>query len=92
MICYRCFDDFDQFSQFAMLYFAGADFTERQRRIGKTAGFMNSGDQAFCEIVDRFYNQVVDATFQGSDISRKIDPWNLVGLCDPCKQNMYDYA
>ena len=90
--CYQCFDDFELFSHFAMLYFAGADFTERQRRGGKNAGFLNSSDSAFCEMVDRFYNQVLEGSLDINDISKKITPWNLVGLCDPAKQNMYDYA
>ena len=90
--CYQCFDDFDLLSNYAMLYFAGADFTERQRKVGNRAGFINSGDSAFCDMVDHFYNQVIDGTFRGSDISRAIEPWNMVGLCDPAKKNMYDYA
>ena len=90
--CYQCFDDFEQFSHFAMLYFAGADFSERQRRDGKLASFLNSGDQAFCTMVEGFYNQVMGGSILGSDIREAIGPWNMVGLCDPAKQNMYDYA
>jgi FADH2 O2-dependent halogenase len=90
--CYQCFDDFELLSNYAMLYFAGADFTERQRRVGNTAGFLNSGDPKFCAMVDSFYNQVIDGTIKPSDIPKAIEPWNLVGLCDPAKQNMYDYA
>ncbi len=90
--CYECFDDFELLSNYAMLYFAGADFTERQRRMGDTSGFLNSGDQAFCSIVDLLYSQVIDGTLQASDIQSAIEPWNCVGLCDPTKNNMYDYA
>jgi FADH2 O2-dependent halogenase len=94
--CYKCFDDFDVFSQFAMLYFAGADFTERQRRAGKSASFLNCADRAFCEIVEGLYAKVLDPAIQthtiGREIRKSIEPWNLVGLCDPAKQNMYDYA
>ena len=94
--CYKCFDDFDLFSQFAMLYFAGADFTERQRRAGKNASFLNSGDTAFCKMVEGLYAGVIDPTILantiGMGIRGAIEPWNLVGLCDPAKQNMYDYA
>jgi FADH2 O2-dependent halogenase len=90
--CYQCFDDFELLSNYAMLYFVGADFTERQKRIGKSAGFLNSGNTVFCEIVEGFYQQVLSGTLQVSDISAAITPWNMVGLCDPAKQNMYDYA
>ena len=90
--CYQCFDNFELLSNYAMLYFAGADFTERQRRVGKASGFLNSVDPAFCEMVECFYTQVVDGTIQIADIPKAIQPWNLVGFCDPGKQNMYDYA
>ena len=90
--CYQCFDDFELLSNYAMLYFAGADFTERQRRNGLSSGFLNSGDEAFCEVVDTFYNQLMTGTINKENIANEITPWNLVGLCDPSKQNMYDYA
>ncbi|HIN09477.1 MAG TPA: hypothetical protein EYM64_02755 [Phycisphaerales bacterium] len=75
-----------------MLYFAGADFTERQRRAGKTSSFLNSNDEAFCNMVDVFYRQMVEGSIDVASIAAAIEPWNLVGLCDPSKQNMYDYA
>ena len=90
--CYKCFDNFNALSNYAMLYFAGADFTERQRRAGKSTGFLNSSDPVYCALVDRFYNQVLAGKLDTSDLAREITPWNLVGLCDPAKQNMYDYA
>ena len=94
--CYKCFDDFNLFSQFAMLYFAGADFTEKQRRAGKNASFLNSGDSAFCEMVENLYAKVNDKAIRANDMQTEIrgaiEPWNLVGFCDPAKQNMYDYA
>jgi tetracycline 7-halogenase / FADH2 O2-dependent halogenase len=90
--CYKCFDNFELLSNYAMLYFAGADFAERQRRGGKTVGFLASGDPAFCSMVDESYTQVLDGTFQTNGIRKAIAPWNLVGLCDPAKKNMYDYT
>ena len=90
--CYLCFDNFKLLSQYAMLYFAGADFTERQRRKGCTSGFLNCGDEAFCNIVDKFYQQMIEGSIDGASIASTIEPWNLAGLCDPSKHNMYDYA
>jgi hypothetical protein len=75
-----------------MLYFAGADFTERQRRAGMHTDFLNSNDQAFCKIVNHFYQQALTGTILSSEIAEAITPWNEVGLCDPVKQNMYEYA
>jgi FADH2 O2-dependent halogenase len=90
--CYLCFDNFKLLSHYAMLYFAGADFTERQRRAGKASSFLNSNDGAFCNMVDVFYRQMVEGSIDVASIAAAIEPWNLVGLCDPSKQNMYDYA
>ena len=75
-----------------MLYFAGADYAGRKRRNGKRVGFLTSGDSAFCKMIDEFYTQVINGTFRGADIQEAIAPWNLVGLCDPSKKNMYDYT
>ena len=90
--CYLCLDNFELLSHYVMLYFSGADFTERRRREGDPAGFLNSGDKDFCSMVDSYYQQMVDGTIKVSSIAEAIEPWNMVGLCDPSKQNMYDYA
>lgn len=90
--CYTCFNDFDLLSNYAMLYFAGADYAERQRRKGETVGFLTSGDSSFCKMIDGFYTQVINGTFRGADVQSAIAPWNLAGLCDPAKKNMYDYT
>ena len=89
---YACMHDFESLTNFVMLYFAGADFTERQRRAGKSAGFLNSNNGEFCKMVEQFYRQALTGTILSSEIAEAITPWNLVGLCDPSKQNMYDYA
>ncbi len=90
--CYLSFDNFELLTQYAMLYFVGADFTERQRRAGCASGFLNCGDASFCKVVDTFYQQMVDGTIDASSIASAIEPWNLAGLCNPTKQNMYDYV
>ena len=51
---YACMHDFESLANFVMLYFAGADFTERQRRAGKSTGFLNSDNQVFCDIIQHF--------------------------------------
>ncbi len=89
--CYQCFNDFELLSNFAMLYFAGADFTERQRRMGMSNGFLNSNDARFCELVDDFYTKVIGGTFNPYDIKEAIKPWNCAGLCDQSKNNMYTF-
>ena len=90
--CYKCFNDFDLLSNYIMLYFAGADFTERQRRLGKASSFLNSNDDQFCSMVDRLYHQAIDGTINQNNIKNGIEPWNCVGLCDPSKNNMYTHS
>ena len=84
-------DDFESLANYVMLYFVGADFSERKRRMNLDTGFLNSKDETFTATVDHWYHEAV----KGSPIpnlARQIEPWNMVGLCDPNKQNMYDYA
>jgi FADH2 O2-dependent halogenase len=88
---YCCFHDFDMFSQFVMLYFAGADYTERQRQAGYAPDFLHANDQAFCKTVGTFYTHVSNGTFNPNDVRAAIEPWNMVGFCDPSKNNMYTH-
>lgn len=97
--CYAGFDRFELLANFAMFYFVGADFTERKRRSGDWkigGGFLNCDDPEFRSTVDRFHQQIIsdqlDPAIFGNDIRVAIKPWNKVGLCDPSKQNLYDYA
>ena len=90
--CYLSFDNFKLLSQYAMLYFSAADFTERQRRSGHISGFLNCNDEPFRKMAGRLYEQIADGSIDVSSIASAIKPWNLAGLCDPAKQNMYDYA
>jgi len=88
---YACMSDFDSFANFVMLYFAGADFSERQRRNNIETGFLNIQDESYRVTVDRVYKHAVSGRAV-NNLGNEIEPWNLVGLCDPAKQNMYDYA
>ena len=88
---YACMNDFESFTNFVMLYFAGADFSERNRRDGIDVGFMNSNDQNFKQIISHWSAQAMKG-HPIPNLADEIEPWNLAGLCDPSKQNMYDYA
>lgn len=95
------FDRFELFGVYSMLYFAAAHFSEHQRRSGTyemSDGFLNAGDEKFFGIVRRGYDSLSRIIKTGSgadafatDLARAITPYNLVGLCDPAKRNMYDY-
>lgn len=88
---YACMQDFESFTNFVMLYFAGADFSERQRRMNVETGFLNSQDKTYTATVNHWYNEAI-AGNPIPNLGHQIEPWNMVGLCDPSKQNMYDYA
>lgn len=101
--CYEGFRHFELMQSYAMLYFAGAHYSETQRRLDPTQvdlGFLNSHDPRFRQIVDeahericrltatRHLSQAASTNFQ-SHIATAIEPYNLAGLCDPTKFNMY---
>ena len=88
---YESMDDFESFSNYVMLYFAGADFSERKRRENVETGFLNSHDEAYKAKVAYWYRQAI-AGGPVPNLASEIEPWNLAGLCDPMKKNMYDYA
>jgi FADH2 O2-dependent halogenase len=88
---YACMHDFDSFANYVMLYFAGADFSERKRRSNQRTGFLNSQDEKYKSTVALWYTRAVSGqTIR--NLANDLEPWNMVGLCDPTKQNMYDYA
>ena len=88
---YESMEDFESFTNYVMLYFAGADFSERKRRDNVETGFLNSHDEAYKAKVAYWYGQAV-AGNPIPNLASEIEPWNLAGLCDPMKKNMYDYA
>ncbi len=88
---YACMNDFESFTNYVMLYFVGADFSERLRRTQQNSGFLNSKDEAYVATVSKWYEQAI-AGNPIPNLANEIEPWNLAGLCDPLKQNMYDYA
>jgi FADH2 O2-dependent halogenase len=101
--CYAGFRDFELMQSYAMLYFAGAHYSEMERRRDPTQtglGFLNSHDPRFRQIVDDAHARICRlATTPGLDpaesarfrsyIADAIEPYNLAGLCDPSKNNMY---
>ncbi len=89
---YACMHEFNSFANYAMLYFSGADYSERQIREKQShAGFLNSEDDDYRKVVSRFHQQAIEGK-PILNLADTIEPWNMVGLCDPSKQNMYDYA
>ncbi len=102
--CSVSFGRFDLFASATMLYFAAATVSELRRRADEAKiedGFLLADRAEFREIVgwaheqlERFSSKQPHQTaldgFQ-AELARRLEPFNLVGLCDPAKQNMYAY-
>ena len=82
---YAAFADFPRFVDTTMFYFAAASFSELARRIGKpelAQGYLLTKNAAFRESF---------AAWQENKLSlaEAIAPWNVAGLADPGKHNLY---
>jgi FADH2 O2-dependent halogenase len=102
---YRSFRHFDLMASFSMYYFAGAIFSEEQRRAGKaspTDEFLYSHNPGFRAAFDNGYERLITlckgptsgagANEYLMQVRQGIAPYNTAGLCDPAKKNMYPYA
>jgi len=101
--CYAGFRNFELMQSYSMLYFAGAHYSETERRLDPTRtglGFLNSHDPHFRQIVDQAHARICQLATSGhldpaesarfrSYIAGAIEPYNLAGLCDASKNNMY---
>ena len=104
--CYAGFAKFDLMTTFAMHYFAGAHTSEHRRRDGRHDvhdGFLMAHDDSFCRTVADHHTRVCELAARESvepedlarflcDVAASIPEGNPVGLCDPAKRNMYEYA
>ncbi|MFN9373208.1 MAG: hypothetical protein ACK6D3_15110 [Planctomycetaceae bacterium] len=103
--CYEAFADFQLFTSFVMIYFAGAIFSEVKRRegtAGPQADFLLADQPDYRERVDRTVAELRRRMAEGPStadqaedfrtfVARQIEPYNLAGLCDPNRRNMYPY-
>jgi FADH2 O2-dependent halogenase len=98
--CFACFDRFEVLATVTMLYFAAAVYCEVRERTGRAGP-----DEAFLLADDRAYREMAAAVFRAApavpageagrlaaDVGRALAPYNLDGLCDPGKRNMYPYV
>ena len=103
--CYRAFANFDLFVSFAMFYFAAAHNSEDQRRrgcAGAGAAFLLADDAQFRQAIETCYDRLLEITAAGPPaalhvrefrelVARSIEPFNIAGLCDDTRQNMYPF-
>lgn len=87
--CYRHFNRFADFAALSMLYFAAASYAELARRLdrpGLAARFLLQDQEPFRALFQRHCAaEGVDA----AALARDLTPFNVAGLCDPCKRNWY---
>lgn len=100
--CYLGFNDFRLFTAHAMFYFAAATQCEVRRRDGaREIGFLLADDAPFCRALDRAHARLqelagsrpdeADVLRFERDVAEWIRPFNIAGLCDPTRRNMYPY-
>ncbi|MGH8596286.1 MAG: NAD(P)/FAD-dependent oxidoreductase, partial [Gammaproteobacteria bacterium] len=103
--CYTGFARFELMAAFSMLYFAAATLGEHRRRTsgsGPEVAFLNSDNPGFTEAVTDAYTAIralagrpVLALREVSgyycEVAGLIAPYNVAGLCDPARRNMYPY-
>jgi len=103
--CYTGFARFELMTSFSMLYFTAATFSEHRRRTGQHGpdnAFLNADNPGLSEAVATAYAAVQALAGRAelgpraaSDYHREVAdlvaPYNIAGLCDPAKRNMYPY-
>jgi len=101
--CYLAFHDFRLLTSFAMWYFAAAEVSEHRRRIGIAEGdsFVQAHDPAFRGHVQDCYRRIQELAGGATeeevvaferDVAQRIAPYNIGGLCDPARKNMYPFT
>lgn len=102
--CYRGMRQPELFTAFAMFYFAAATTCEARRRAhpGQPAAFLLADDAAFRSALEAAYQQIAELTRDGhatasavaafeASVADALRPFNIAGLCDPARRNMYPY-
>jgi FADH2 O2-dependent halogenase len=97
--CFACFDRFGVLATVSMLYFVAAIFCEERERAGQAppdAAFLLADDVAYRQIAAAVVRQAPDlpaaeAERFAADFRRLIAAYNVAGLCDPLRRNLYPY-
>jgi FADH2 O2-dependent halogenase len=97
--CFACFDRFEVLTTVSMLYFVAAIYCEERERAGKAdpdAAFLLADDSHYRAIAADVVRQAptiaaTDAEAFAAHFRDAIDRYNLAGLCDPSRRNMYPF-
>jgi FADH2 O2-dependent halogenase len=93
--CYAAFPRFDVFAAYSMFYFVAASFSEMSRRLAPThpsRGFLFAADPDMAGAIARLSpaaEMPSDASLYARDIAAICERFNIAGLCDPEKRNLY---
>jgi FADH2 O2-dependent halogenase len=104
--CYLSFGCFPLLAAWTMYYFTGAIAAEHRRRGGEATGdeeILSSHIPEFRQRVESSYLELARLAQKGRPsadeirnferrVARDIAPWNIAGLCDPAKLNLYPFG
>jgi FADH2 O2-dependent halogenase len=97
--CFASFDRFAVLAAVSMVYFVAAIYCEERERSGRAdpgAAFLLADDEAYRAAAAALCRQApgVSATEQdgfAECVRRALEPYNLGGLCDPRRRNLYPF-
>lgn len=97
--CFACFDRFPVLATAVMMYFVAAIYCEERERTGRAGSddaFLLADHMPFREIAARIFQNAIHASTEDAaqfavDVAELVAPYNLGGLCDPARQNMYPF-
>jgi FADH2 O2-dependent halogenase len=103
--CFEAMVHFPLFAAYSMLYFTAAIWTEHRRRAGlwnSKEAFLGANDPVFFQIVKDSYEDLCHLASQPkitpaedraflTRMQQRIKPYNLAGLCDPERRNLYPF-
>jgi tetracycline 7-halogenase / FADH2 O2-dependent halogenase len=96
--CFACFDRFQVLATVTMIYFVAAIFCEELERAGQgRPGFLLADDPVYRDIAATVFGQARNVSDAESDrfaagVARALEPYNLAGLCDSSRRNMYPFV
>lgn len=104
--CYLACGRFELLAHYAMHYFAAATVSEMRRSelgVACPDAFLQATNPEFRAIVDDAYGRLSrlvaggsicddDIADYGREVAAALAPFNIAGLCDPAKRNMYPYT
>jgi FADH2 O2-dependent halogenase len=97
--CFACFDRFEIMVSVAILYFVAAHYCEERERAGHASSdsaFLLADEETYRQGASAVCRQALAVAREDADafrdhVQRLIAPYNLCGLGDPARRNMYPF-